>query len=323
LTARNEQMHHYEHELSLVESANVGRNTRVWAFAHILPGAVIGEDCNVCDHVFIENDVIVGDRVTIKSGVQLWDGIRLGDDVFVGPNATFTNDPFPRSRVYQDGVVHTVVERNASIGANATVLPGVRIGQNAMVGAGAVVTTDVPANAIVMGNPARISGYSPVGSLPDGTGSTDISTVGGDGRGGVLGRSGVRLIRVATHTDLRGSLVALQDDEIPFSPQRLFTVFAVPSKEVRGEHAHKRCEQLLTCVAGSVEVLWDDGVERGQVTLNSPAMSLYMPAQIWGSQFKFSADAVLVVLASLRYDPDDYIRTYDEFMRAYGPDTSG
>jgi UDP-2-acetamido-3-amino-2,3-dideoxy-glucuronate N-acetyltransferase len=308
-------MDHFEHELSLVESSNIGSNTRIWAFAHVLAGARIGTDCNICDHVFIENDVVVGDRVTIKSGVQLWDGLRLADDVFVGPNATFTNDPFPRSRVYQARATQTVVERRASIGANATILPGVRIGQNAMVGAGAVVTNDVPANAIVFGNPARIAGYSSTES----TGTPDLPTpdTWHEPHSG-HGRRGVRLIRANTHTDLRGSLVALQADEIPFVPVRMFTVFAVPSKEVRGEHAHRQCQQLLTCVSGSVEVLWDDGVERGHVTLNGPASSVYIPAQVWGSQYRFSSDAVLVVLASMVYEADDYIRTYEEFLHFYG-----
>lgn len=147
---------YFEHPQALVESESIGRGTRVWAFTHILPGAVIGEDCNVCDHVFIENDVIVGDRVTIKCGVQLWDGIRLEDDVFVGPNATFTNDLFPRSKQYSDKFPRTLVRRGASIGANATILAGLTIGAGAMVGAGAVVTKDVPPNTVVVGNPARV-----------------------------------------------------------------------------------------------------------------------------------------------------------------------
>jgi UDP-2-acetamido-3-amino-2,3-dideoxy-glucuronate N-acetyltransferase len=145
------------HAHALVEpGASVGAGTRVWAFTHLLPKAVIGRDCNICDHVFIENDVKVGNRVTIKCGVQLWDGITLEDDVFVGPNATFTNDPFPRSRHYLEAFPRTVVRRGASIGGNATILPGVTIGEGAMVGAGAVVTKDVPAGAVVMGNPAKI-----------------------------------------------------------------------------------------------------------------------------------------------------------------------
>src|SRR5687767_8310607 len=128
------------HHLALCESANVGAGTRVWAFAHILKGAVVGADCNVCDHVFIENDVVIGDRVTIKSGVQLWDGLRIADDVFVGPNATFSNDKYPKSKRYQERVLQTFIGRAASIGSGANILPGVRIGAEAMVGAGAVVT---------------------------------------------------------------------------------------------------------------------------------------------------------------------------------------
>lgn len=148
------------HPQALCESSSVGNRTRVWAFAHILPGAIIGEDCNICDGVFIEGDVRVGDRVTVKCGVQLWDGVTLEDDVFVGPNATFTNDLYPRSRQHPEAYAKTVVRRGASIGANATLLPGVTIGAGAMVGAGAVVTRDVPENAVVVGNPARITGYS-------------------------------------------------------------------------------------------------------------------------------------------------------------------
>lgn len=134
------------HPNALCESPNIGEGTRVWAFAHVLPEARIGRDCNICDGVFIENDVVIGDRVTVKCGVQLWNGIRLRDDVFVGPNATFTNDRFPRSRRRPEGFLTTIVEQGASIGANATVLPGITIGIGAMVGAGAVVTRSVPAN---------------------------------------------------------------------------------------------------------------------------------------------------------------------------------
>ena len=145
------------HPLADVQSPHVGEGTRVWQFVVILAGARIGKDCNVCAHVFIENDVVVGDRCTIKCGVQLWDGITLGDDVFVGPNVTFTNDPFPRSRVRPaDGFPKTMVCRGASIGGGAVILPGVTIGADAMVGAGAVVTKDVPPGVVVVGNPARI-----------------------------------------------------------------------------------------------------------------------------------------------------------------------
>lgn len=144
------------HPLSDVHSINIGEGTRIWQFCVILAGAKIGANCNICANVLIENDVIIGDNVTIKSGVQLWDGVRIGDNVFIGPNVTFTNDLFPRSKVYPDHFLQTIVKAGASIGANATILPGLTIGENAMIGAGSVVTKNVPDDAIVVGNPARI-----------------------------------------------------------------------------------------------------------------------------------------------------------------------
>jgi acetyltransferase-like isoleucine patch superfamily enzyme len=151
-------MDFFIHPHALVESSKIGRNTRIWAFTHILPGAQIGAECNICDHVFVENDVIIGDRVTIKCGVQIWDGLRIADDVFVGPNATFTNDINPRSRQYFQLLI-TTIQAGATIGANATILPGITIGSGAMVGAGAVVVKDVPPKAVVVGNPAKIIRY--------------------------------------------------------------------------------------------------------------------------------------------------------------------
>lgn len=149
------------HPLADVQSAAIGAGTRVWQFCVVLPGARLGRDCNINAQCLIENDVTVGDRVTVKSGVQLWDGVRLEDDVFVGPNVSFVNDRYPRSRRPPPAFVPTVVERGASLGANATVLCGVRIGAGAMVGAGSVVTRDVPPGELWVGNPARPRGPAP------------------------------------------------------------------------------------------------------------------------------------------------------------------
>ena len=144
------------HALADVQAAAIGAATRIWQFVIVLPGAKIGDDCNICSHCLIENDVVIGDRVTVKSGVQLWDGLRVGDDVFIGPNVSFANDRFPRSKKAPAQFLQTVVEAGASIGSGATILPGITIGSKAMVAAGAVVTRSVPPGATVVGNPARV-----------------------------------------------------------------------------------------------------------------------------------------------------------------------
>ena len=301
----------FVHDKALVEpGAQLGAGTRVWAFAHVLPGAVIGADCNICDHVFIEEQVRMGDRVTIKSGVQVWNGVVLEDDVFVGPNATFTNDLFPRSKQYQE-MTRTLVQRGASIGANATIVAGVTMGRNALVGAGAVVTRNVPANAIVVGNPARIKGYvSPTvrGRLAATPAPRELPAI---------TVPGVQAYRLPLAIDMRGNLsVAEFETHIPFMPKRYFIVFDVPSEEVRGEHAHKALHQFLVCVKGSCAVVADDGVHRDEVLLDQPDLGLYVPPMVWTTQYKFSTDAVLLVLASDKYDPEDYIRDYSEYLAA-------
>jgi acetyltransferase-like isoleucine patch superfamily enzyme len=144
------------HPLADNASRSIGRGTRIWQFVVVLQGARIGEDCNICSHCFIENEVIMGDRVTVKCGVQLWDGLRIGSDVFIGPNVSFANDKYPRSGHRDFEVLASTIEDGASVGAGATILPGVRIGARAIVGAGAVVTKNVPAGATVVGNPARL-----------------------------------------------------------------------------------------------------------------------------------------------------------------------
>jgi acetyltransferase-like isoleucine patch superfamily enzyme len=154
----------FVHALADVQTRRLGTGTKVWQFVVILPGATVGRDCNINAHCFIENDVCIGDRVTVKSGVQLWDGMCVEDDVFIGPNATFTNDRYPRSKQYPAAFQRTTIRSGASIGANATVLGGVTIGEGAMIGAGSVVTHNVPAGELWMGNPARPRGPVPARS---------------------------------------------------------------------------------------------------------------------------------------------------------------
>ncbi len=297
------------HSTALVESDHVGEGTQVWAYAHILPGARIGRDCNICDHTFIENDVIVGDRVTIKCGVQLWSGLRVEDDVFIGPNATFTNDRFPRSRQHPAEYARTLIKRHASIGANATILPGLVIGESAMVGAGAVVTRNVPPHSKVAGNPARIIGYvdaaaeAPFPRLD--AWETEAARK--------LGEAAV--YRLPRARDLRGSLSFGEiHKHVPFEVKRYFLVFDVSSEHIRGEHAHRRLHQFAVCVAGRCNLVIDDGNNRYEVILDSPDKGVHIPPMVWATEYKFSRNAVLLVLASDYYDPDEYIRDYGEFL---------
>jgi acetyltransferase-like isoleucine patch superfamily enzyme/dTDP-4-dehydrorhamnose 3,5-epimerase-like enzyme len=305
-------VNYFVHPQGICESDNVGEDTRIWAFTHVLAGAVIGAQCNLCDQVFVENDVVVGDRVTVKCGVQLWDGLRVGNDVFIGPNATFTNDKFPRSKQHQATPLRTTIGDGASIGANATILPGLVIGSCAMVGSGSVVTRDVPPKAIVMGNPARIVGYADALTRPETYGAL---TQGDATRVSKTSVPGVTLHMLESAADLRGRLVAGEfGEDVPFRAERVFLVYDVPSKEVRGEHSHRKCEQFLVCAKGSVAVVVDDGSVREEIVLDRPDIGLYVPPMIWSTQYKYSDDAILMVLASHHYDAADYVRDYADYL---------
>lgn len=298
------------HELADVKCSAIGAGTRVWQYVVILPGAKIGQDCNICSHCLIEGDVIIGDRVTIKSGVHLWDGLRVADDVFIGPNASFANDRLPRSKQTPENFSQTILQAGASIGAGATILPGVTIGSNAMVAAGAVVTRSVPPNAIVEGNPAKIVGYVDApNSLATVTHPTKTET-------GLTKTQvkGVSLHRMPHIPDIRGSLTVGEfERSIPFAVKRYFIVFDVPSMETRGEHAHRECHQFLICVHGSCAVVADDGTNRQEFLLDRPDIGIHLSPMVWGIQYKYSPDAVLLVFASHYYDSEDYVRDYAEF----------
>jgi len=305
----------YIHALADVQSTAIGANTRVWQFVIVLPGAKIGDDCNICSHCLIENDVVIGDRVTVKSGVQLWDGLSVGDDVFIGPNASFANDRFPRSKKAPAKFLQTAVEAGASIGSGATILPGITIGRNAMVAAGAVVTRSVPPNAIVVGNPAKIVGYVDA----DRNKVAAVESLAADVGAHATQVAGVSLHRMPRVADIRGNLTVGEfDRSIPFQVKRYFIVFDVPSMETRGEHAHRVCHQFLICVRGSCAVVADDGTHRQEFLLDRPDVGVHLPPMVWGIQYKYSADAVLLVYASHYYDSADYIRNYAEFRQLVG-----
>jgi UDP-2-acetamido-3-amino-2,3-dideoxy-glucuronate N-acetyltransferase len=236
--------------------------------------------------------------------------LRVEDNVFIGPNVTFSNDKFPRSKQYPDQFPKTYVAKGASIGANATILPGLTIGENAMVGAGAVVTHSVPAGTLVVGNPARIVRYvdTETVSLPEtSSGKADSMHNGGQGLDTV---ENLPLVQ-----DLRGNLSFGEfERHVPFIPKRYFMIFDVPNHRIRGEHAHRTCHQFLICTQGSCHVICDDGQSRKEYVLNSLNQGLHIPPMVWGIQYKYSSDALLLVFASEYYDNADYIRDYGEFQ---------
>jgi hypothetical protein len=215
-----------------------------------------------------------------------------------------------------DGIV---IRANARLDAACVIGEGVTIGQGAWVRAGSVVLRSVPPNAIVEGNPAHVVGYlnrAEKDRRPDPR-HIDIHGLGDVRRPArvPLGVGDSALFLMRRIADARGALtVGEVPNEVPFSPARYFAVFDVPSVELRGEHAHKRCQQFLICLHGSCRVLLDDGNQRCEVTLDRPDMGVFMPAMIWGTQYRYSPDAVLLVFASRPYEAEDYLRTYDEFV---------
>lgn len=304
------------HPSSEVATKHVGSGTRIWQNVVVLEGARIGCNCNLCANTFVENDVVVGDNVTLKCGVFLWDGVRVGNDVFIGPNAVFCNDKYPRSGVHDERrhLSKTIIGEGASIGAGSVILPGVKIGAYAMVGAGAVVAKDVPSYAIVVGNPARINGYVNAKKVQERelVNSRDVTE-----SDRFSSQTGARLYSIPHFVDLRGDLNVLEFEKIlPFPVRRIFYTYNVGSSEVRGEHSHKVCEQFLIAVKGSLKVVVDDVTTREEYLLDSPSVGLHLPAGCWGIQYQHSSDCVLMVLASHLYDEKDYIKDYTEF-KAY------
>jgi len=244
----------------------------------------------------------------IEAGAVIPAGCELGDDVRVGPNVVFVEP--------DEGSPHPVGRACAGvrIGANAVICPNVVLANGVVVRPGSVVNRSVPHGAIVEGNPATIVGY--VNAVQ--SRSTTAPLVSGSTADAIQQTAvrGVTLHRMHVVPDLRGSLTVGEfDRQIPFTPKRYFIVFGVPSRETRGEHAHKECHQFLVCVRGSCSVVADDGLRRVEVRLESLDTGLYLPPMTWGIQYQYSSDAELLVFASHHYDADDYIRNYDDFVR--------
>ncbi len=265
-------------------------NSQVHPQSHVSAGAIIGDGCS------------------ISAGAVVCAGVILGRAVSVGANAVFV-EPDVDSKV-----ASARVEDNVRVGANATIYPGVVLASGCLVRPGAVVGRSVPPGAIVEGNPANITGYVDANNQFV---QRSSGAVGGSAR--PVESTAVRGVQVhhfPVIPDLRGSLTVGEfEKQIPFLPRRFFMVFGVPSREVRGEHAHHQCEQFLICVRGSCAVVADDGTERVEVILDAPNVGIYLPAMTWGIQYKYSADALLLVFASHHYDAVDYIRDYAEFLR--------
>lgn len=267
---------------AVCEARSIGTGSRVLAFASVGPEVEIGSECVVGPHAVLEGAVTLGDGVQVQAGARLLGPVLVGPGAAIGANAVLAGDG------------------------------GLDVGRGAVVKAGSVVAESVPANAIVGGNPATIVAYVDSGHE---AAVREVVTP-SSGAAGVTetGVRGVTIHPLTNARDLRGSLTAAELSDLPFTPRRLFTVYDVPSESVRGSHAHRECSQFLVCLAGSLSCLVDDGSAREEIRLASSEVGLHIPPMVWGTQWRYSRDAVLLVLASHPYDPADYIRDYEEFL---------
>ena len=244
------------------EGDSIGAGSRVLAYARVAPGVAIGRKCTIHDHAVLVGSVVVEDDVAVESGAQLLGCVRVEQGVAVGAGAVIGGGSKSGENADPQSI-ETVVRRFASIGVNATILPGVVIGRRAVVEPGSVVTQSVPANAVVGGNPATIVAYVDAAPTIDPQEVVLPSSFGAEVSQTKV--PGVTLHRLTWARDLRGSLIATEFESLPFTPRRLFSVYGVPSESVRGAHAHRTCSQFLICTAGSVSSLVDDGSDRKSV----------------------------------------------------------
>ncbi|MFK0376741.1 WxcM-like domain-containing protein [Pandoraea sp. NPDC090278] len=261
---------------------------------------------------FVSPETVMGQNSTIGVGVCIPKGVTLGNDVHIRSHVVFATPDDPNADA------DVVVEDNVVIGEGVIIYPGVRICAGAKVRPGTIVTRAIPPGAIVEGNPATIVGYvntnRPEVQSKTVTERREPRTA--------LDVAGVEIFRFPVIPDLRGNLTVGEfEQQIPFAPLRYFMVYDVPSSEIRGEHAHHECHQFLICVRGSCSVVVDDGHKRAEVELRDPSTGVYIPPMVWGIQYKYSPDALLLVFASHHYDAKDYIRDYSDFLKLVGPAT--
>lgn len=273
-----------------------------------LAATPIGEPSSVDPHASIDPRAFISHDCTIRAGAHICAGVTLERGVYVGANVVFAESPETRD------AGGTRVKAEAWIGANATICAGLTIGARAVVRPGAVVTRSVPPAAIVEGHPAAIVGY--VGATDRVAAPVFVPTVPAQ-RPAVQGTpvKGVTVHYFPMIPDLRGNLTVGEfERQIPFTPERYFMVYDVPNREIRGEHAHHTCHEFLICVHGSCSIVADDGVDKIEVTLDTPDRGLYLPPMTWINLYNYSPDAKLLVFASHYYDNDDYVRDYGDWQ---------
>jgi acetyltransferase-like isoleucine patch superfamily enzyme/dTDP-4-dehydrorhamnose 3,5-epimerase-like enzyme len=279
-------------------------------FVEISPEAQVGFGCTFGSHCFVHKGAVVGANVHIEGGVILHEGVAIEDGVEIGANVVFVR---PRNTI---GAPATLICRCSQIGGNATLAAGVTVGEQALVEPGSVVLNSVQPYAIVAGNPAKVVGFRGASVAVK---MASPATPAGQGLGMLCRVRGVRLFELPFISDPRGNLTVGEFEKtIPFRPLRYFITFDVPNARIRGEHAHRECEQFLICVRGSCAVVVDDGQQREEILLDRPTLGIYVPPMIWATEYKHTSDSTLMVFASEYYDPEDYIRNYAEFTTLIG-----
>lgn len=287
-----------------------GKNLKLGMSISIGDDVAVGDNCSIGDNVTIGNHVAISNNVSISSGVCICDGVQIESDSYIASGVVFTKSG---GNEYAVSSTPTTVSTKAYVGANATICQ-TSIGSNSVVKPGTVVTRKVPSNAIVCGNPAKITGYMDTDIVAQRKHSTYTKDA------PYTSKTGAQVFNIPKFSDMRGDLSVVEIEQLlPFPVKRLFYTYNIDTELVRGEHAHIHCQQFLLSVAGSVNVVCDNGHHREEFVLDSPQVGLHIPPLCWGVQYKHSKDNILLVLASHSYEAEDYIRDYDTFLKHISP----